>query len=88
MSDGGRFSKLTWLDGGVVFDRSTGDTHAFDSFTYALFVVQLDEAFAEELWLASVSVKFPEFSRDEIESRYEVAVDHLRKLGFVKVKVN
>lgn len=84
MGEDGRFLRVSWPDGSVVFDRSTGDTHAFDSFTYAVFNSLQNGRVATPILLEQVQAGFPEIPMQELQSRFGVALDQLQKLGFVK----
>ncbi len=84
MGEVGRFLLMSWPDGSVVFDRNTGDTHAFDSYTYALFNSLQSGISAMPMLFEQVQAGFPEIPLSELKSRFGLALDQLQKLGFLK----
>jgi PqqD family protein of HPr-rel-A system len=88
MDASGRFLVKHWHDGAVVFDRQFGDTHALDPATSAVFVSLQDGDASRSTLIENISSYYPESSIQELETRVDELLEHLKRLDLVKATIN
>ena len=72
-----------WLDGCVVFDLATGDTHALDTMAGALFMAYLDGWTDLDTLPETVYSQLPSVSPLELEAGLRVARERLQQSGLL-----
>jgi PqqD family protein of HPr-rel-A system len=85
MDRGGRFLVRQWLDGCAIFDRRSGDTHALDPLTAAMFMCWGEEIQERSSLVVKMSSLRPDIALNEIESQFDAIVERLEKLDLLKV---
>lgn len=84
MEVGGRFLVRRWVDGCVLFDLLSGDTHALTPLSCAMFL-SFDSGNLDKLaHIGRMLVLCPDLALSDIESQYDDALEHLTDLDLVK----
>lgn len=81
-----RFLVRRWLDGCVVFDTDTGNTHALDVLTFAAFDAIQRGDNAQTATRAACHSQFPMSSADESESMARECYERLEKCGLIPLE--
>lgn len=81
----GRFLVRHWVDGCVLFDLQSGDTHALDPLSCSMFLSFDSENIDKSPHIERMLVLYPNLAGSDIESQYDHALQHLTNLNLVKV---
>lgn len=78
-----RFIVRRWSDGSVIFDRHLGDTHALDPTATDIFLSIQSGETSSSLLIEATSSHYPESTMDELVSKVDRTISHLKKIGLL-----
>ena len=88
MGQDDRFLLKKCTDGSLVFDRHSGDTHALDPETSAIFLELISGNQYRPSLTAKLSSFYPDNADFDAESQLDKVLEHLERLGLGKVSLH
>lgn len=83
-----RFLVKQWLDGGAVFDKQFGDTHALDPAAFEVFLALDQGESKRSTLLEKFSPFYPDLTVEELADQFEEVLSRLQRLRLTKVDLN